>query len=36
VKPNRISDMASPPGGGNIYFSQEIRDSDLWLARFEK
>lgn len=32
--PNSIYDLGLPPGGRSIYFSQVIRDSDLWLARF--
>lgn len=34
VAPNRIYYLASPPGGGSIYFTQVARDGDLWLARF--
>lgn len=36
VAPNQIEDLETPPGGGSIYFSQRIRDSDLWRARLEK
>lgn len=36
VEPVQIVDLGSQPGGGSIYFSQRIRDSDLWLARLEK
>jgi len=34
VAPNRIYYEASPPGGGSIYFTQMVRDGDLWFARF--
>lgn len=36
VAPNRIYDLGVPPDGRSIYFSEVIRDSDLWLARFGK
>jgi TolB protein len=32
VTPNRFFDLAVAPDGRHLYFSQRIRDSDLWLA----
>ncbi|BDC50902.1 hypothetical protein F183_A32180 [Bryobacterales bacterium F-183] len=34
VAPNAVQCIASPPGGGSIFYSEVKRDGDLWLARF--
>jgi Tol biopolymer transport system component len=34
VEPNRWYACAAPPGGRQIYFSEVVRESDIWYAEF--